>query len=136
MRPVVRVFTDLHVFLYRLTGGKAQVSRFPTMLLTVRGRRTGKQRTIPLVYVMDGDCFVIAAAYAGSERNPTWWLNLQQNPEAEVQVMRHKVQVRAELASVETRDELWQRLAAMYPYFLEYQERTQRKIPIAVLRPV
>ena len=85
---------------------------------------------------MDGDCFVIAAAYAGSEHNPTWWLNLKATPEAEVQVLRRKLRVRAEFVPPEDWEKLWLRLAAMYPYFLEYQERTTRQIPLALLRPV
>lgn len=136
MRPVVRVFTNAHVLLYRLTGGRAQVRQYPTMLLTTRGRKTGKLRTVPLIYVADGDRFIIAAAYAGSERHPTWWLNLERSREAVVQVMRRKIRVRAELAEVDQRDELWGRLCAMYPYFTEYQERTQRQIPIVILSPV
>lgn len=136
MRPVTRFFTNVHVVLYRLTGGKAQISKYPTMLLTVKGRKTGKLRTIPLVYVKDGENFVIAAAYAGSEQNPTWWLNLQASGEAVVQEMRKQVRVRAEVAPAQDRADLWQRLAAMYPYFLEYQTRTTREIPVIILKPI
>src|SRR5512139_2381752 len=117
MRPVVRMFTALHVELYRLTGGKAQAPKYPTMLLTTRGRRTGKLRTIPVIYIQDGSCYVIAAAYAGSDRNPTWWLNLQEAKEAEIQVMRTKIRVRAEVATPQERAAFWPRLVAMYPYF-------------------
>lgn len=136
MRPVVRLGTNVHVLLYRWTGGWAQVRKYPTMLLTTAGRKTGKQRTIPLVYVEDKGRFIIAAAYAGSDRNPTWWLNLQHSKEGVVQVMRRKVRVRAELAKPEEREDLWRRLVAMYPYFTEYQERTTRQIPVVVLTPV
>lgn len=135
MRPVVRVFTALHVELYRLTGGKAQVAKYPTLLLTTKGRKTGRLRTIPLIYIQDGDCFVIAAAYAGSDRNPTWWLNLSEAKEAEIQVMRMKMHVRAEVATAQERAALWPRLVAMYPYFVDYQARTQREIPVIVLKP-
>ena len=136
MRPVVRVFTDWHVLLYRLTGGKAQFPQFPTLLLTTRGRKTGKERTIPLIYVMDGNRFIIAAAYAGSDRNPVWWLNLQHSGEGVVQVMRRQVRVRPSVARPEERAEFWRRLVAMYPSFTEYQSRTERQIPIIVLTPV
>lgn len=135
-RPVVRYFTGLHVRLYRWTGGKAQVPKFPTMLLTTTGRQTGRPRTVPVVYVVDGERYIIAAAYAGSEQNPAWWLNLQHNPYGELEVMRLKVKVRAELARPEERAALWQRLAAMYPPFTEYQTRTRREIPVIVLEPV
>ncbi len=136
MRPIVRTFSDWHVRLYRLTGGRAQIAKYPTMLLTTRGRKTGKLRTTPLVYVMDGDRFVIAAAYAGSSQNPTWWLNLQHSKEGVVEVMRRQVRVRAELASADERDELWRRLVAMYPYFADYQQRTDRQIPVVILTPL
>ena len=136
MRPIVRLFTDLHVYLYRLTGGKAQVSKYPTMLLTTRGRKTGKWRTVPVVYVKDGENYIIAAAYAGSDKNPTWWLNLQHSKEATVEEMRKEVKVRAELAPANMRAHYWQSLVAMYPYFTGYQSRTQRQIPIIVLKPI
>lgn len=135
MRPVTRFFTNAHVALYRWTGGWAQAPQYPTLLLTVRGRKTGKPRTIPLVYVMDGERFVIAAAYAGSDQNPVWWLNLQASGEGVVQVRRRTVQVRAQVASPEEKAVLWPKLVAMYPYFTEYQGRTQRQIPVVILTP-
>jgi len=136
MRPLTRLFTNTHVFLYKLTGGKAQIAKYPTMLLTVKGRKTGKLRTIPLIYIRDADRFVIAAAYAGSEQNPTWWLNLLSSGEGLVQVMRDTVRVRAQVAPPEARAELWQHLSAMYPYFTDYQTRTSREIPIVILSPI
>ncbi|MFN8474013.1 MAG: nitroreductase/quinone reductase family protein [Anaerolineae bacterium] len=136
MRPVVRVMTNMHVRLYRWTGGRAQAPKYPTMLLTTAGRKTGKPRTVPLVYVEDKGRFIIAAAYAGSDQSPTWWLNLQHSKTGVVQVMRRKVRVRAELARPEEREDLWRRLVAMYPYFTGYQERTTRQIPVIVLTPV
>ncbi len=136
MRPIVRLFTQLHVLLYRLTNGKAQIKKYPTLLLTVRGRKTGKSRTIPLIYIPDGKRFIIAAAYSGSDQNPTWWLNLQHSGEALVQVMRSQVKVRAVVATPHERETFWSRLVAMYPYFTEYQERTKRQIPVIILEPM
>lgn len=135
MRPVVRLFTQLHVVLYRLTGGKAQIAKYPTMLLTVKGRKTGKLRTIPLIYIPDGDRFIIAAAFSGSDQHPTWWLNLRDSKEALVQVMRSQTRVRAKVAAPHERAHFWTQLVAMYPYFTEYQERTQREIPVVILEP-
>ena len=136
MRPIVRAFTGLHVLLYRQSGGVAQAPRYPTLLLTTLGRKSGKPRTVPLVYVTDGDCFIIAAAYSGSDQHPAWWLNLQHDPNAVVEVRRKKVKVRAEVAEPQQREVLWQRLVAMYPPFTEYQTRTSRQIPVIVLKPV
>lgn len=136
LRPVVRTLSDLHVRLYRRTGGRAAAPQYPTMLLTVVGRRSGQPRTVPLVYARDGDDLVIAAAYAGSERDPDWWLNLRDTPDAEVELARERRPVRAELvpASPE-RDRLWAALAATYPPFEEYRSRTSREIPVVRLRP-
>lgn len=136
MRPVVRAFTALHVLLYRKSGGWAQAPGYPTMLLTTQGRKTGKPRTVPVVYVTEGDNFVIAAAYSGSDQHPAWWLNLQHNPNAVLHVGRKEVAVRAELAAPQQREALWLRLVAMYPPFAEYRTRTSREIPIIILRPV
>jgi deazaflavin-dependent oxidoreductase (nitroreductase family) len=136
MRAVARFFTATHVLLYRLSGGLVQHPKYPTLLLTTRGRKTGKLYTIPLVYVVDGDHFIIAAGYAASSRNPAWWLNLQHMKEAVVQVKRQKIPVRAEMATVQEREGFWQRLVAMYPNFVDYQQRTHREIPVIVLQPM
>lgn len=136
LRPVVRFLTEVHVRLYRWTGGKAQVTEHPTLLLTVTGRTTGRERTVPLVYVMDGERFVVAAAYAGSDRDPAWWLNLQAEPTATVEVRRSRIPVRATPAGPDERETLWHRLVAMYPSFTEYQQRTARQIPVIILMPM
>lgn len=136
MQPIVQFGSRLHVFLYRLTGGKAQMAKYPTMLLTVQGRKTGKLYTTPLIYIQDKDRYVIAAAYSGSDRHPIWWLNLQAHPEAELQVMNKRLRVRAQLAQPDERARLWQSLCRMYPYFTDYEARTTREIPIVVLNPV
>lgn len=136
MRPVTRTFSNLHAAMYRWTRGRAQNPRYPTMLLTVTGRRTGKPQTVPLIYIKDAERFVIAAAYAGSDSDPAWWLNLQANPHAVVQVHDQRFDVEAELAPADRRAELWRKLVEMYPYFTGYQQRTSRQIPVVLLRRV
>ena len=108
----------------------------PTMLLTVTGRKTGKSRTVPVIYIEDEDRFVIAAAYSGSDTDPTWWLNLQANPEAVAQLMGATARVRAALATDDERPRLWNKLVEMYPYFTGYQKRTSRLIPVVILTPI
>lgn len=138
MTRAQRAFTNLHVLLYRLSGGAiaGRMGKSPVLLLTTRGRKTGKLRTTPLLYLADGDHFVIVASNGGSTRHPTWWLNLQSNKDATVQVKRQKIRVRAELAGAQERQDLWARLVAMYPDYAEYQKRTQREIPVVVLQSV
>lgn len=135
MRPAVRILSGLHVALYRRTGGRAQTPGYPTLLLTVTGRRTGTPRTVPLVYVEDGEDLVVAAAYAGSDTDPQWWLNLRDHPAAVVEIGGHRQAVSAEPAEDAERERLWSRLVAMYPPFDQYQGRTSRQIPVIRLRP-
>lgn len=134
MRPVTRAFSNLHAAMYRWTRGRAQNRKYPTMLLTVTGRKSGRPQTVPLIYVRDAERYVVAAAYAGSDTDPAWWLNLQANPHAVAQVHNEKFEVQAQLAPPDRRPELWRRLVEMYPYFTEYQQRTTRQIPVVLLR--
>jgi deazaflavin-dependent oxidoreductase (nitroreductase family) len=135
MRPVTRTFSNLHAALYRLTRGSVQNRKYPTMLLTVTGRRSGKAHTVPLIYIRDGQRFVIAAAYAGSDTDPSWWRNLRADPRAVAQVNSDTFTVEAELATADERPDLWRRLVEMYPYFTDYQQRTNRVIPVVILTP-
>lgn len=136
MRPVTRTISAMHALAYRATAGRAQNAKYPTMLLTVTGRKSGKPRIVPVIYIKDGDRSVIAAAYSGSDTDPAWWLNLRADPRAEVQVMGSTMQVEATEASSDDRPELWRRLVQMYPYFADYERRTTRQIPVIVLNPV
>lgn len=133
-----RIFMGLHSFLYRLTGGAIGGRMFngDVLLLVTTGRKTGKQRTTPLLYIADGDTMAIVASNGGSDRPPTWWLNLQSNPEAQVQIGRKVMRVRAEQAGPEEKRRLWALLTKMYPTYDEYQRKTAREIPVAILKPL
>ncbi len=135
MRPVTRTFSGLHAAMFRLTKGRASNPKWPMLVLTVTGRKTGKSRDVPLVYVDDNGRYAVAAAYGGSDVNPAWWMNLQANPNATALVHNVEVAVRAAVATADERAELWPRLVAMYPYFDTYQQRTSREIPVVLLTP-
>lgn len=130
------MLTNAHVDLYRLTGGRAAAPGWPTLLLTTTGRRSRHERTVPLVYVRDGEAYAVCAAYAGSDRHPAWWLNLKADPRGVVQVGGVRQEVVAEPVPEERRAELWRRLVAMYPPFESYRGRTTRRFPVVLLRPV
>jgi len=108
----------------------------PVLLLITTGRKTGKQRSTPLLYLEDGGGYAIAASNGGTSGHPAWWLNLEADPEAKVEIGGKKIRVRAEKAMGEERRRLWERLAGMYPAYEGYQRRTDRKIPIVHLRIV
>jgi deazaflavin-dependent oxidoreductase (nitroreductase family) len=133
-----RMFTKAHSFIYRSSGGRAgRVFRgSPVLLLVTTGRKTGKRRTTPLMYLRDGDDMVVVASDGGAPKHPTWWLNLRANPEATVEVGRRELRVRAEEAGPEERGRLWPRLVALYANFEDYQRKTERQLPVVVLRPV
>ena len=107
----------------------------PVLLLTTIGRKTGRRRTTPLLYLENGENMVVVASNGGAPKHPTWWLNLEANPEATVEVGRRKLRVRAEKAGGEERRRLWTRLVEMYPAYEDYQKRTTREIPVVVLCP-
>ena len=133
----LRVMGGLHNALYRLTGGKVggRMGKAPVLLLSVTGRKSGKRRTIPLLYGRDGDNFVVIASVGGAPKHPAWYHNLQ-GQEAEIQVGRERRRVRAGEAEGEERDRLWAHMVSLYPAYDSYQKKTSRRIPVVVLEPV
>ena len=127
-----------HAGVYRATGGKlfGRMGKSPIMLLNTVGRKTGRKRTSPLLYVMDGEDFVIIASKGGAPTHPAWYLNLKANPDATVEVGDRKVRVRAEEMDSEEKVRLWQKMVEMYPTYDDYQKKTEREIPLLVLHPV
>ena len=126
------------VFLYNVSGGRigGKMGKVPVLLLTTTGRKTGKQRTLPLSYIMDDEAYVITASAGGAEKHPGWFFNIRSNPQAAIQVKDKHIKVTAEIAGQEKKSELWARLVAVAPNFAGYQKRTSREIPMVILRPV
>lgn len=126
----------VHLLLYRLTGGiLGHWTVVTNLLLTTKGRRSGRERTVPLAYMADGKNFVVVASNGGADRHPAWWLNLERNPQATVQVGFRKVPVHATRASSEERERLWAQLKDVNPFYSVYEQITDREIPVVVLRP-
>jgi F420H(2)-dependent quinone reductase len=125
----------LNIPLYRLSGGRigGRVGRAPVLLLTTTGRKSGHRRTAPVVYLADGESFVVIGSNAGHSRAPAWSLNLKAGPEAEIEVGRRKLPVRARIATGEERADLWQRHNEQFAGFDEYEARTDRDIAVFVL---
>jgi len=132
-----RMITGTHEFWYRLTGGwvGGNILGTPILLLETKGRKSGRVRTTPLLYLRDGDDMVVVASYGGSDHDPDWWRNLADDPQATVQVMSDRTPVRAQRASATEKERLWPRLTRMYPQYDAYQRRTSRDIPVVILRP-
>ena len=134
--PVLGPLMRGHAALYRATGGRigAHVPGLPPMLLLDHvGRTSGKKRTVPLVYMPDGDNIVIVAAKGGHPEDPAWMHNLRAHPDTEVQVDSERIGVRAREVTGDERGHLWPRVVAYNPLWGRYQARTERPIPVVVL---
>lgn len=133
-----RAATKMHSFVYRATGGRVggRIVGGPVLLLTTTGRKSGKKRTVPLLYLDDGENLVLVASNGGAPVHPTWWLNLRANPEATVEVGREKLRVRAEEASPREKGRLWPKLVEMYGGYETYRRRTDREIPVVLMKPI
>ena len=107
-----------------------------TLLLTTRGRKSGKLRRTALIYGRDGDPYVVVASKGGAEEHPEWYLNLAVNPDVQVQVGAEKFTARARTATAEEKPALWRLMTTVWPDYDSYQERTKREIPVVVLERV
>jgi F420H(2)-dependent quinone reductase len=128
----------LNTPLYRLSGGRlgGKVGKAPVLLLTTTGRKSGEKRTAPVVYLRDGDRYVVINTNAGNAKVPAWSLNLAADPEAEVEVGRRKLRVRARVAEGEERADLWRKHIDQYSGFDEYDAELDREPKVIVLDPV
>jgi len=133
------LFGQEHVDRYRATDGEeGHLWREGStiLLLTTKGRKTGNETTTPLIYDLDGENPVVVASKGGAPEHPGWFLNLEKTPEAEVQILGEVFAVRPRVAEGEERERLWAQMNAMWPHYEEYQEKTDRKIPVVVLERV
>ncbi|PZR65447.1 MAG: nitroreductase family deazaflavin-dependent oxidoreductase [Solirubrobacterales bacterium] len=110
-----------------------KVGRAPVLLLKTTGRKSGQPRTAPVLYLSDGARLIVIGSNAGNKRPPAWALNLQANPDADVQVRAERRAAHACLAEGEERVELWRRMNEQYAGFDDYRAKTDRDIPVFVL---
>lgn len=127
----------VHTWLYRATGGRVghAAGNIKNLLLTTTGRKSGTRRTVPLAYTIDGDRFVVVASNGDADRHPSWWLNLERDPRARVQVGGRTLDVVASRATAEERARLWPVLKRGNPFYASYEQITPREIPVVILRP-
>jgi deazaflavin-dependent oxidoreductase (nitroreductase family) len=126
-----------HRALYRITGGVIgrRLVANDMLLLTTRGRATGNEHTVPLLYLRDGECLVVVASYGGRDRHPEWYLNLVTEPSVTAQIGRKRKSFRARTAGDDERERWWPRVVAAYSDYAVYQGRTERQIPLIMLEP-
>jgi len=136
-RWVVKTMAHLHVFLSRLTGGRLfnSFGGNDVCFVTMKGAKSGRTLTIPLIYVPYRDGVLLVASLGGASRNPVWYNNLVKHPEIEVRHRRHRMKLRARLATPEEKPELWPICDQCYAPYAGYRKRTTRDIPIFVCEP-
>lgn len=131
------LFGQEHVERYEATDGEEGHDWRGTivLLLTTTGRRSGEKRTMPLIYQPDGDRYVIVASKGGSAAHPGWYYNLSEDPNVEVQVKGDRFNAVASTAEGEERERLWKLMTSTWPAYDQYQQKTDREIPVVVLTP-
>lgn len=133
----VELFWKLHKLAYRISGGRVggRLVNLPVLLLTTHGRRSGRPRRVALTSLPWEGRHVVIASCLGEPRHPAWWLNLEAQPEATVQLGSRRFRVKAREALGEEREAIWRALVARQPDYDVYASRTQRRIPVVVLDP-
>ena len=129
------LFGQEHVDRYRETDGEEghDWQGTQTLLLTTKGRKSGEERTTPLIYGEASGDYMVVASKGGTPEHPAWFLNLQESPEVEVQVKGDRFPARARTATPEEKPALWERMVGHWPAYEDYQEKTDREIPVVVL---
>jgi deazaflavin-dependent oxidoreductase (nitroreductase family) len=106
----------------------------PTLLLTTTGRSSGAARMLPLIYGKDGDDHIVVASKGGHPDHPAWYLNLAAASGVQVQVAADKFSATATVVDDADRSRIWNMMAEIWPPYIEYQDKTERQIPIVRLR--
>jgi deazaflavin-dependent oxidoreductase (nitroreductase family) len=122
---------------FRANGGKVggQFEGAPLLLLHTTGAKSGQARINPVMYLADGDNYVVFASKGGAPTSPDWYHNLVANPRASIEVGDMTIKVVARVAEGEEREPLFSRQKELYPGFAEYEAKTTRQIPVVVLEP-
>ena len=140
MAQKVHRLSYFSVMLYHLTGERAYRGSADSpagfLKLTTTGRKSGKQRSVHLIYIRDGSAYVVTASNGGRQRHPGWFFNVRSNPQVTMQVHGTQVSAVAEVAGPDKRRELWVQLLEIAPLYAGYEKHTSREIPMVILRPV
>jgi F420H(2)-dependent quinone reductase len=144
-RKIIKWMSTANVWLYRRTNGRvgktwrvgsAVRHGVPVCLVTTTGRKSGLPRTVPLLYLRDGNNVVLVASQGGLPENPQWYYNVVADPDVSLQFGAEIVRMQARTATPAERSALWPRLTALYADFDSYQSWTDREIPVVICEPV
>ena len=136
-KPAIKCFTQLHIFLYKSTGGRYfnRIGGGEICIVKMKGAKSGQVREFPLMYVPYKEGIVLVASLGGAPRNPIWYHNLVANPEIEVVVKDRVLRLVAHRATKDEILEVWPLCCEIYPDFKLYRQRTERDIPVFICQP-
>jgi deazaflavin-dependent oxidoreductase (nitroreductase family) len=134
---VLKTMTRLHVSLHRLSGGRLfnTLAGDDVCFVTMKGARSGRTLTIPLMYVPYQDGVLLVASQGGAPKNPVWYNNLVKHPDIDVNHRGRRMKLRARLATPEEKPDMWPICDRHYAPYADYRKRTTRDIPIFVCEP-
>ena len=137
-RWLLKALTRLNVWVYRASGGRlmSTLEGDPICLVTMTGAKSGKLRTIPLMYVPDGDSVLLVASQGGAPTHPTWYYNLMAHPDITVEQGGQVRRLKARRVSAEEKARLWPICVSHYTPYEQYQQRTERDIPVFRCEPI
>lgn len=123
--------------MYKVTPPGYSEMVVPALLLTTTGRKSGEKYIFPLFYGEDNGRYIIVASKGGAPDHPSWYKNIQANPEVEVQVGTKKLRARARTVTDKAeRSQLWEKALKFWPPYADYAKKTEREIPVVLLEPV
>jgi deazaflavin-dependent oxidoreductase (nitroreductase family) len=136
-RSVGRVVYKMHRLVYKLTGGKVgqKFEGRQILLLTTTGRKTGQQRTQPLLFYPHGDEWVVVGSNGGRPETPAWVFNIEADAKVTVQLGKRTSQAKARIVTGAEREDLWPKLTKYYPGWAHYTTLTDREMPVVLLSP-
>jgi deazaflavin-dependent oxidoreductase (nitroreductase family) len=138
MKFIFKLFIGFHVFMYRLTGGKfgSEMRGFKVLILTTKGRKSGKIFSNPVGYFERDGGYIIVASNSGGASHPSWYHNIKGNPDdVMIQVKDKKMKVKPEIILGEPRKSLYDWIVSIAPNFGDYEKQTAREIPLVLLNP-
>ena len=133
----IKVLMSVNIFLYQLTGGRlgSKMAGQSVLLLHTTGRKSGQTHITPTNYYRDGQNYVLVASNWGKTHHPGWFYNLMDQPVTTIQVKNHSLHVKARQAAGEEYDRLWKYVTGQNDFYIRYQNKTRRKIPLMILTP-
>ncbi len=135
---VIKYMSRANAWLYRKSGGRIGGKFFEgtdVCLLTTKGRKSGQPRTVPLLYLRDGERVVVVASKGGSDKHPLWYLNVEADPAVTVQIGGDVQSMTARTAEPDEKAAIWPQLVEYYSGYQDYQDVSPRDIPVVILEP-